>query len=75
MVRPDNTTRKARARRYKRIVLWSIAIILVGAMVLAVDLGLLLAGCSGNAGDSGADRSQQQSKELRARISTTQIDR
>jgi formate dehydrogenase subunit gamma len=34
MARPDNTTRKARARRYKRIVLWSIAIILVGAMVL-----------------------------------------
>jgi formate dehydrogenase subunit gamma len=34
MVRPDNTTRKARARRYKRVVLWSIAIILVGAMVL-----------------------------------------
>jgi formate dehydrogenase subunit gamma len=34
MAKPDNTTRKARARRYKRIVLWSIAIILVGAMVL-----------------------------------------
>ncbi len=34
MARPDNTTRKARARRYKGIVLWSIAIILVGAMVL-----------------------------------------
>jgi len=34
MATPDNTTRKGRARRYKRIVLWSIAIILVGAMVL-----------------------------------------
>ncbi len=34
MATPDNTDRKARARRYKRMLLWSIAIILVGAMVL-----------------------------------------
>ena len=34
MATPENTTGKARARRYKRIVLWSIAIILLGAMVL-----------------------------------------
>lgn len=34
MARPDNKIRLARARRYKRIVLWSTAIILVGAMVL-----------------------------------------
>ncbi len=34
MATPENTTRTARARRYKRIVLWSIAIILVGAMAL-----------------------------------------
>jgi formate dehydrogenase subunit gamma len=34
MARSENTTRNARARRYKRIVLWSIAIILVGATVL-----------------------------------------
>ncbi len=34
MATPDNTIRMARARRYKRIVLWSIALILVGAVVL-----------------------------------------
>ena len=34
MAKPDNTTRKARARRYRRIVLWSIAFIVVAAMVL-----------------------------------------
>ena len=34
MAKPDNTTRKARARRYKSIVLWSIAVIVVAAMVL-----------------------------------------
>jgi formate dehydrogenase subunit gamma len=34
MGKPDNTTRTARARRYKRIVLWSVAIILVGAVAL-----------------------------------------
>jgi formate dehydrogenase subunit gamma len=34
MARSDSTTRNARARRYKRIVLWSIAVILLGAMVL-----------------------------------------
>ena len=31
---PENTTRQARRRRYKRVALWTIAIILVGAMVL-----------------------------------------
>lgn len=34
MAKSEITTRNARARRYKRIVLWSIAIILVGSMVL-----------------------------------------
>ena len=34
MAIPDNTTRNARARRYKRIFPWTIALILVGAMVL-----------------------------------------
>ena len=34
MARSENTNRNARARRYKRMVLWSIAIILVGATVL-----------------------------------------
>lgn len=34
MARSDNTTCNASPRRYKRIVLWSIAIILLGAMVL-----------------------------------------
>lgn len=34
MASPDNKTRSARARRYKRIVLWSMGIILLGAMVL-----------------------------------------
>ncbi len=44
-------------------------------MVVIFSLGSMLAGCSGNAGDSGAERSQQQTKELRDRMSTTQIDR
>ncbi|TNF87546.1 MAG: formate dehydrogenase subunit gamma [Gammaproteobacteria bacterium] len=34
MATPDKTTRQTRARRYKRIALWTIAIIVVGAMVL-----------------------------------------
>lgn len=34
MAKTENTIRNARARRYRRITLWSIAIILVGAMVL-----------------------------------------
>ncbi len=34
MARTDTPTRTARARRYKRIVLWTVAIILVGAVVL-----------------------------------------
>ena len=36
MGRPSNTIRMARARRYKRIVLWSVAIILVGAIALPI---------------------------------------
>lgn len=43
--------------------------------VVIFSLGLMLAGCSGNAGDPGAERSQQQSKELRDRVNSTQIDR
>ena len=47
--------------------------------VLAVAVGFsasaLLAGCSGDMGDPGADRTQQQSKQLQNRINTTQIDR
>ena len=34
MAKTENTNRNARARRYRRIALWSIAIILLGAMVL-----------------------------------------
>ncbi|MEJ2240510.1 MAG: hypothetical protein P8X82_19655, partial [Gemmatimonadales bacterium] len=34
MGKPDNTTRATRARRYKRIVWWSVAIILVAAVAL-----------------------------------------
>ena len=34
MASSENTTRRARARRYKRIALWTIAVIMVGAMVL-----------------------------------------
>ena len=34
MARSDNTIRIARARRYKRMLPWTIALILVGAMVL-----------------------------------------
>ena len=34
MAIPDNTTRNARARRYKRMFPWTIALILVGSMVL-----------------------------------------
>jgi len=45
------------------------------ATVVVLSLGLVLSGCSGNAGDSGAKRSDQQSKQLRDRVTTTQIDR
>ena len=34
MAKPGNITRTARVRRYRRIALWSVAIILLGAMVL-----------------------------------------
>ena len=44
-------------------------------MVVIFSLGSILAGCSPYTGDPGAKRSQQQSKELQNRISTTQIDR
>ena len=43
--------------------------------VAILSLGATLAGCTGSGGDPGADRSQQQSQELRDRISTTQTDR
>ncbi len=44
-------------------------------MVVIFSLGTILTGCSPSAGDPGAKRSQQQSKELQNRISTTHIDR
>jgi hypothetical protein len=44
-------------------------------MVVILCLGALLAGCSRYTGDAGADRSRQQSQELRERIRTTQVDR
>ena len=47
--------------------------ILAAAAIIIV--GTTLAGCTGSAGDPGADRSKQQSEELRDRINTTQIDR
>ena len=42
---------------------------------LVFSAGVIVAGCSGDAGDRGADRSQQQSEQLQDRIKTTQIDR
>lgn len=45
------------------------------AAAALVILGATLAGCTRGSGDPGVDRSQQQSEELRERISTTQIDR
>ncbi len=45
------------------------------AAVMIFSLGTILAGCSPYDGDPGANRSQQQSEELRDRINTTQIDR
>ncbi len=44
-------------------------------MVVIFSLGTILAGCSGDMGEPGAKRTQQQSKELRNRINTTQVDR
>ncbi len=45
------------------------------AVAVVFSAGALLAGCSGGAGDPGADRTQQQSEQLQKRIRTTQIDR
>jgi hypothetical protein len=44
-------------------------------IVVIFSLGTILAGCSPYAGDAGAQRTQQQTEELRDRINTTQIDR
>ncbi len=45
------------------------------ATALIFSAGIIVAGCSGDTGDPGADRSQQQSEQLQNRIKTTQIDR
>ena len=45
------------------------------ATAAIVVLGTALAGCTGGTGDTGADRTSQQSEELKDRITTTQIDR
>jgi len=45
------------------------------AATVVFSVGVMLAGCSGGTGDPGADRSQQQSKQLQDRINTTQVDR
>ena len=45
------------------------------AVTVVFSVGAMVAGCSGGAGDPGADRSQQQSKQLQDRINTTQVDR
>jgi hypothetical protein len=45
------------------------------AVAVTFSLSTLLAGCGQYAGDAGAKRSQQQSKELQDRIRTTQVDR
>ena len=47
--------------------------VLAAAVVFSASA--LVAGCSGDGGDPGADRSQQQSEQLQDRIKTTQIDR
>ncbi len=44
-------------------------------IVVIFSLGTIVAGCSGDMGDTGATRTQQQAEELRNRINTTQIDR
>ena len=38
-------------------------------------VGVILSGCGRYTADSGADRTQKQSEELRNRINTTQVDR
>ena len=45
------------------------------ALVAVFSVGAIVAGCTGDSGDRGADRSQQQSEKLQDRIKTTQIDR
>jgi hypothetical protein len=45
------------------------------AMAVVFSMVAIVAGCSGDTGDRGADRSQQQSEQLQNRIMTTQIDR
>ncbi len=45
------------------------------ALAAVFSVGAIVAGCSGDAGDRGVDRSQQQSEQLQNRIKTTQIDR
>jgi len=45
------------------------------AMAVVFSAGALLAGCSSDTGDRGADRTQQQSEQLQDRVKTTQIDR
>lgn len=45
------------------------------AIAAVLSAGTLLGACSSYSGDSGADRSEQQSQDLRNRITTTQIDR
>ena len=45
------------------------------ALTAVFSMGAIVAGCSGDSGDRGADRSQQQSEKLQDRIKTTQIDR
>jgi len=44
-------------------------------MAVVFSAGALLAGCSSDTGDRGADRTQQQSEQLQDRVKTTQIDR
>ena len=44
-------------------------------MVLLMALGVVISGCSGDTGDPGAKRTQQQSEQLQNRIKTTQVDR
>jgi hypothetical protein len=44
-------------------------------MAVMFSLATMLAGCSGDTGDPGAKRSQQQSEALQDRIRTTQTDR
>ena len=51
------------------------AIVRFLGVVLVIFLGFTLAGCGSSSGDPGAERSDQQSQDLRNRINSTQIDR